>query len=179
MELRDRFHETVNFGVLDSGCVLYVDIAEGTRPMRFVSRVGNRGPAHSTALGKAIASQLDDAQVRQILISEGMPQRTPATLTDPEAYMTELHLVRKRGWALDNGEDEVGGRCVAAPICGFFVPAAISLSAPAAQLPLENLEEVISALLSAVSQIRREIVDTARPSMDSEVAAVPTLGETP
>ncbi len=48
------FNETINLAVEVDGSVVYVDIVETRRQLRFQARVGDRHPMHSTALGKAI-----------------------------------------------------------------------------------------------------------------------------
>src|SRR5512135_1219327 len=63
LELQERFNETVNLSVLDdSGNVLYLDIAESSRPFRMTATVGCRMPAHITSMGKAMLAymQIDD-----------------------------------------------------------------------------------------------------------------------
>jgi IclR family acetate operon transcriptional repressor len=157
-EIRDRFGETANLGILDGARVLYVEILESEKTMRLAARKGDRDPIHSTALGKAIAAQLPDTTVRRILVSEGMPRLTAETLVDPDDYLGELRLVRKRGWALDNGENEDGGRCLAVTLDGVGLPAAISLSAPAVRFRLEDVEPTAAALLSVTARLRRDLV---------------------
>ena len=138
--LRDHFGETINLGFLDGSRVFYQEIVESPKAMRLAARPGDRDPLHSTALGKAIACQLSDEQVKAILGQEGMPKITPKTITDPDKYLAEIATVRKRGYAVDNGENEEGGRCVAVPVPGGPLPAAISLSAPASRLLMEDIE---------------------------------------
>ena len=45
-----------------------------------------------------------------------MPTLTTRTITDPEGFLAELEDVRSRGYAIDDGENEEGGRCVAVPL---------------------------------------------------------------
>lgn len=151
--LRDRFEETVNLGVLDGSRVIYLEIVETHRGMRFAARKGDREPLHSTALGKAIASVLSEERVRTMLGSEGMPQRTARTITDPERFLEEVARVRERGYALDDRENEEDGRCVAVPVRGVTLPTAISLSAPAARFSLEDAETAAAALAEAARRI--------------------------
>jgi IclR family acetate operon transcriptional repressor len=156
-ELRDRYDETVNIGVLDGGRVVYLEIVESRRGMRFAARPGDREPIHCTALGKAIASTLDDDRLRAILSAEGMPQRTPRTITDSDLFVKEIEEVRRTGFALDDRENEEDGRCVAVPVLGIRVPAAISLSAPAARFSEEDATRAASSLRRATKRIAREI----------------------
>ena len=139
-EVRDAFQETVNFAILDGSSILYVEIVESLRTMRLAVRRGDREGIHCTGLGKAIAAQLSDVRVREILGRTGMAPRTAATITDVDAYIGGLVVVRERGWALDDGENEVGARCVAAGVTGLPMPAAISLSAPSIRFPFDQVE---------------------------------------
>jgi IclR family acetate operon transcriptional repressor len=152
-ELRDRFQETINLGVLDGNAVAYLDIVESPLAIRFAARPGDRNAIHSTALGKALATQLHDDDVRQILAAEGMAPVTTATITNVEEYLRDLAGVRRRGFALDSGENEVGGGCVAVAVPGTEVPAAISLSAPAGRLSAERVEEVAAALRETAGRL--------------------------
>jgi IclR family acetate operon transcriptional repressor len=156
-ELCDRFGETTNLGVLDSTQVAYLEVVESPRAVRFAARRGGRDPIHSSALGKAIAANLRDGEVRRILAVEGMPGRTARTITDPERFLRELEAVRARGHATDNGENEEGGSCVGVSLAGGRLPAALSLSAPTARLEADQVEEVAAALRRAARLIAGEV----------------------
>jgi IclR family acetate operon transcriptional repressor len=156
-KLRDRFQETINLAVLDGNRITYLEIVESRRAMRFAARPGDRDPIHSSALGKAIASTLDEARVREMLATEGMPKRTPHTITDVDALLSELSVVRRRGYALDNRENEEDGRCVAVPIPGAATPAALSLSAPAVRMSLDEVGEVADALIEAAETLADDL----------------------
>jgi len=155
-ELRDRFGETVNLGVLDGDRISYIEIIESPKSMRLAARPGDRHPIHSTALGKAVAATLPTSVVTAILDGEGMPQLTARTITDPEHYLEELAEIRDRGFALDDRENEEDGRCVATALPGLGLPAAISLSAPASRLAMEDVAQVARALGEAAWKISRD-----------------------
>jgi IclR family acetate operon transcriptional repressor len=155
-QLRNKFEETVNLGMLDGNRVTYLDIVESLRSVRLAARPGDRDWVHSTALGKAIASRLPVERVRDILATEGMPRLTAATITDPQAYLAEIDVVRDRGWALDDGENEPDGRCVAVPLAGSRLPLALSLSAPAGRLPMDHVEEIAVVLADVAAQLAED-----------------------
>ena len=152
-QLRNKFEETVNLGMLDGSRVAYLDIVESLRSVRLAARTGDRDWIHSTALGKAIASELPVERVRDILATEGMPRLSAATITDPPAYLAEIAKVRERGWAIDDGENEPDGRCVAVPLKGSRLPLAVSLSAPASRLPMDRVEEIAAVLTDVAAQL--------------------------
>ena len=152
-ELRDRFGETVNLGVLDGSRVVYLEIVESLRSMRFVARKGDHEPIHSTGLGKAISMLLDDDAIRAILKTEGMPARTNRTITDPDEFTETINQSREAGYAIDDGENEADGRCVAVPIPGLAFPAALSLSAPAARFSDREAKAAFDILQEAARRI--------------------------
>jgi IclR family transcriptional regulator, acetate operon repressor len=159
--LRDRFEETINLGLLEGNRVSYLEIVESPRSVRLAARPGDRDPLHCTALGKAIASTLDEGRVRAILAAEGMPQRTATTITDVETYCAVLAETRERGYAVDDRENEEEGRCVAVPLSGVGMPASISLSAPASRFEMARVPEVAAALREAAQLLVKDTTGQA------------------
>jgi IclR family acetate operon transcriptional repressor len=155
-EICRRFDETINLGTLDGHRVVYLEVVESLKAMRFAATRGSSDPIHSSALGKVIAASLGDEEIRGILAVEGMPALTASTITSAEGFLAEVALVRAQGYAVDEGENEEGGRCVAVALPYPF-GAAISLSAPAARLPRENLPEIAATLRRAAEDIAHEV----------------------
>jgi IclR family transcriptional regulator, acetate operon repressor len=151
--LRDQLGETLNLGILDGDSVIYLDIVESRRSVRQAASTGDRDPIHSTALGKAIAAHLPEDRVRDILSRSGMPALTANTITNIDDYLGDLAKVRRIGYAMDDGENEVDGRCVAVPILPSRLPAALSLSAPASRLPLQQVDEVATCLKEVADSV--------------------------
>lgn len=150
-KLRDELGETVNFGMLDGDRVVYLEIMESLRSMRNASRPAERESIHSTALGKVLVAWQPAEVVRGILTRGGMPAQTEQTITDIDTYLGELANVREQGYAVDDRENEPDGRCVAVPIPGLRIPVALSLSAPASRLAIEQLPAVAAALLGSAA----------------------------
>jgi DNA-binding IclR family transcriptional regulator len=78
-------------------------------------------------------------------------------LTNPDALITDIRLSYQRGYAIDNEENELGGRCVAAPILDFRGKpvAALSISVPLQRLPEEDFPvfgEKVREVASAISR---------------------------
>ena len=155
--LRDRTGETVHLGILEGREVVYVDKLPGRRELQLASRVGSRFPAQSTALGKALLAYLPEEAWAQHFIP-GL-KRTPRTIADPENFKEELRLTRSRGYALDLEENEVGVRCVAAPVWDGQgkVVAAVSLSTAAVYLDEERIQEVVPLVQEAARRVSREL----------------------
>jgi DNA-binding IclR family transcriptional regulator len=158
-ELRDRFGETVNLGVLDGGSIRYVDVRESRERFRLAERIGGSDPLHSTALGKAQLAFIPPDEVRGLMKEWGMERYTEHTITTISALKAELERVRATGYAVDREESMLGAFCVAAPILDSNQApiAAISIAGPNTRFSEDNLAAVADALLSAVSEIRERL----------------------
>jgi len=145
-ELRDRFNETVNLGVLDGLDVVYLEIIESRRSLRMQAQLGGRDPIYSTALGKAVLAFKQEDQWSTHLPPELAP-RTERTVTAPDKLRQSLVRVRECGYAFDDEENEDGARCIAAPIMNHAgqVLAAISLSAPASRMSDRLVAKIAAA----------------------------------
>lgn len=77
---------------------------------------GDRFPIHRTALGKALLAHLDDLDRRRLIADFDWTRTTPTSISSPDDMQRELLLVRERGWALDDGENDQITRCIAAPV---------------------------------------------------------------
>ena len=61
-------NETCQAGTLDHGRVLYIARVDSPQRIRLSSEIGKTLPAHCTAIGKAILSQLSDAEAIDSLV---------------------------------------------------------------------------------------------------------------
>jgi len=151
--------ETVNLGVLDQGEVLYIDMLESHQGLRMTARVGGRDPLHSTALGKAILSRLPAQELKRLLSRFRWSRLTARTIMTPAALQRELSLVRQRGYAVDDEENEIGARCVGAPLrnpSGHSI-GAISISGPVSRVSRGSIERIGTQLMLAAREIERRM----------------------
>ena len=125
--------------------------------MRMFTEPGRRVPVHCTGVGKALLSQLPDDAVRELLARTGMPAQTPNTITELDVMLTELARIRRDGYALDEGEQEVGVRCVAVPVEGALGTLGISVSGPAPRMTPELIERAVPLLRQAGVRLSAEI----------------------
>jgi IclR family transcriptional regulator, acetate operon repressor len=152
-ELVNEVGETANLAMLEVDSVVYVAQVPSPHSMRMFTEVGRRVLPHCTGVGKALLSTLPDEEVLQVLRRTGMPAQTETTITSPEAMLAELHRVRERGYAVDDGEQELGVRCVAAPALDSPAPVAISVSGPAGRLTVERVDGVGRLLQAAAVEL--------------------------
>jgi len=155
--LEAKVHETANLAVLSGSMIAYVAQVPSRHQMRMFTEVGRRVYPHSTGVGKAILSTLGEDQVLSIVRQNGFPAFTTATIADEATLKVELAHARTVGFAVDEGEQEVGVRCVAVPVVGPPSPMAVSVSGPAARLGLTDASNVIESLLTAALELGVEL----------------------
>ncbi|MFC9087176.1 IclR family transcriptional regulator [Nocardiopsis dassonvillei] len=153
--LAEKLGETVHLARLDGGDVVYLATQESRHYLRPFSRVGRRLPAHSTALGKALLAERGDEQVRDLLPAK-LEALTDETITDVDALLEDLALIRERGYSTDDGENVVGLRCVAVSL-RYDNPAvdALSCSVPTPRYTEEVAAAVLEALMEARASLER------------------------
>jgi IclR family acetate operon transcriptional repressor len=156
--LRDDIGETTNLGTLDGPMVVHNLVFESNQMMRLAARVGDRAPIHSTALGKAMTAELPQPRVLAMLEAIEMTPFTTSTITEPDAYLSELEAVRKQGYAIDELENQNDGRCVAVALQGMPFPCGISVSAPAQRLTVDRVPAVVKQLRRVSLELVRDFV---------------------
>ncbi|GAB6050063.1 IclR family transcriptional regulator [Hydrogenophilus islandicus] len=133
-QLHEATGESVNLGVRDGDEIVYIERASGGKSaVRVVHIVGSRAPLHTTATGKWFLAEMSAAERAAYCARTGLAPQTPRSLTTREALEKELAELTAQGVAFDLEEQEIGVRCIAAPIrdeSGALV-AGLSLSTPA------------------------------------------------
>lgn len=155
--LREDTGYTVHFGLLAEDDVVYAAKLEGAKPYRMPSRVGMSVRLHTTAIGKAILATMTEEAVRLTMARTGMEARTPNTITDVDALLEHLAMVRKRGYAVDDEENEPGIRCVGAAVSDHTGRAvgAVSISTIVLEpwhAPLADLGKRVRAAAREISE---------------------------
>jgi DNA-binding IclR family transcriptional regulator len=154
--LAEECRETVNLGILDGGEVVVISTVESPQSIRMTSKVGNRRAVHTAALGKILLAHLQDSHIRRIAQVKGLPRLTANSITTQSALLDEIERVRKGGYAIDNQENEMEGRCVAVRIPGEFdLHAALSISTPVFRVDLRRLHSFLPALKRSCEAIRK------------------------
>ena len=156
--------ETAHIGVLDHIDCVYVDKVDSPQSVRMYSKVGARSPLHSTGIGKALLSAAPDGLFQRVC-EAGLARRTPNTITDPDRLWEELNVIRERGYAIDDVENEEGIRCVAAPVRGAddIAVAAVSVAGPDTRLSMSILPEIGLQVMSVADDLADLVGFTGRP----------------
>ena len=161
-DLVEQLGETANLSMIDDDRATYVAQVPSKHSMRMFTEVGRRVHLHCTGVGKALLAQLDDDEALELLRRAGMPAKTSHTITDPETMIRELHEIRRHGYAVDDGEQEIGVRCVAVPVVGGPSSIAISVSGPTARMTHELVDRAVPLLSAAADGLSADLAE--RPS---------------
>lgn len=155
-QLVDGTGETANMAVLDSDMAVYVAQVPSPHAMRMFTEVGRRVYPHCTGVGKALLMQLPDDAVRAVLARTGMPSATTHSHATPEDLIADLESSRRRGYTVDEGEQEVGVRCFAVPVPGAPTLTAVSVSGPAARITLQAAAQITPLLQQVARDLTAE-----------------------
>jgi IclR family acetate operon transcriptional repressor len=161
--------ETANLAVLEGDFVVYVGQVPSPRRLRMFAEVGRRVLPHSTAVGKVLLAGRPVGDAVAVFERTGMPRRTPNTITDLTAMLTELGLVKARGYAMDLGEEELGVHCLAVPVWdGDRVVAAMSVSGPADRIDARDRDDLAEGMRKIALDFGNELNPAAAPVVDAD-----------
>lgn len=149
-QLLDRFDETVSLAVHEGDGIVIIDGLESRRSIRRGANVGERDSWFVSSLGKAIMAHLPPTEVARLATAFPFVARTPNSIRDADALMTELEQIRQQGYSVDDEESEIGLKCVGVALCdpsGQYSHA-LSISGPTARID-RRLDEIVAALMAA------------------------------
>lgn len=151
--LSDRTGESSSVSILDGAEIVYVARAAQRKVMSISLMPGSRLPAYCTSMGRVMLAALPATAAMDVIGSSPLPARTPRTLTDPAAILSELAQVRDQGFAVIDQEVELGLRSVAVPLVNARgqIIAALNVGLAAGPEPIADLAARLVPDLSAVA----------------------------
>ena len=153
--LVEELGESCNITALSGNEVVYLDRVETAAPLRFYLHPGSRVPAHCSASGKLLLSQMTAAQRQRLLAHAPLEAYTPRTLTKLDALEREIKRVERDGYALDNEEFLPGLMCVAVlvPVNEGRSNLCVAVQAPMVRVTKERALTMLPALRRAASSL--------------------------
>ncbi|CDZ26919.1 Transcriptional regulator KdgR [Neorhizobium galegae bv. officinalis] len=154
IDLRQETGETVLLAVPAGPEIMYVRVQPSRQAVRINAEIGMRAPYHSTAAGRAVLAFQPEDRVAA-LVGATLPLRTPKTVTEPDKLQKLLGNIRRLGYAMEDEENELGMRAIAAPIhdAQSEVVGAVAIAGPVQRLSLKNLNGFAEPLLVAARAI--------------------------
>ncbi len=159
-KLMEMTGETVHLVEIDGTNAVYIDKVDSyANSIQMVSRIGRRIPLYCSGVGKALLAHMSDSEIHEIWEQSIIIQMTPHTITDFDSFMKELMEIRACGYAMDNEENEIGVRCVAASLEDLTHKAkyAFSISAPVLRMNSERTQQLAKDVLKIKKEMEYAI----------------------
>ena len=147
--------EATILSVRDGNHHLTVNKVDGPQTFRVTSDPGHLGALHTTSVGKALIAFADDATRRQLVGELELEPLTEFSITDRDAFRAEIELVRQRGYATMDEENELGMRAVAVPVFNSqgHAFASLATAVPVFRMSMEALVALVPLLQSAAAEL--------------------------
>jgi len=157
--LMEQSGETVNLAITDRGEVIYLAQVETQKMMRAIAGPGGRAPMHCSGVGKALLAFSTPAGLDKQIQALDLTRETPHTLTTAADLKRDLAQIQARGYAVDNEENAIGLRCVAAVIFDEHAStlAALSVSGPTARIADSRIPALGAAIAGIAAEITAEL----------------------
>lgn len=147
--------EATILSVRDGDHHLTVNKVDGPQTFRVTSDPGHLGALHTTSVGKALVAFADDAARTGLLDGLELEPLTEFSITDRDAFRAEIELVRRRGYATMDEENELGMRAVAVPVFNSqgHAFASLATAVPVFRMSMEALVALVPLLQSAAAEL--------------------------
>jgi DNA-binding IclR family transcriptional regulator len=155
--------ETSSLAILDGRNIVYLAKEESLQQLRTSAPEGARLPAHCTALGKALLSDLPDEELEELYPSSNwLKPLTDNSISNICALKRELQEIRGEGIAYDNEEAVKGIRCLAVALKDYTerVVAAVSISMPTQRAASDIMVEYSELLKKKGEELSKELGHT-------------------
>jgi DNA-binding IclR family transcriptional regulator len=134
-----------------------VVLIEKVEPLtaRVNSWIGKRMDVHCTALGKALTAYLPEEQVEALVRRHGLLRHNDNTIASLKKLKQELEQVRKQSYSIDDEEEEIGVRCLGAPILSANEQAlaAISIAGTIDQINADSRDALVAKVKATAGAI--------------------------
>lgn len=167
-QLEEGTGEAVIVDVRGQGLAVLVDAVPSRRSAPHLVVVAPTRPLHATADGKVLLAHAPEAVVERELDGQ-LAAVTPRTVTDPEALRAQLFEIRRRGYAVTEGESQPGVNVIAAPVeaAPGGVAAALAIEGPAERFDRIGMRRAIDLLLPRAAELSRRLGGRADPGEPS------------
>ncbi|QCB98828.1 IclR family transcriptional regulator [Arthrobacter sp. PAMC25564] len=147
--------EATILSVRDGNHHLTVNKVDGPQTFRVTSDPGHLGALHTTSVGKALVAFADDATRARLVEELELDPLTEFSITDRDAFRAEIDLVRRRGYATMDEENELGMRALAVPVFDSqgHAFASLATAVPVFRMSMEALVALVPLLQSAAAEL--------------------------
>jgi len=158
-EVAARVNLTATAAILKGAEAVIIGRANAFQDIGGGAWVGRHLDLHCTAQGKALLSGCSDEDLNRLLLRRELAQFTSKTIISLEALKTQLAVIRVRGYAVNDEEQVLGIRAVAAPILDGLgnVITCISVRGSVDQIPHTRVPELGGEMIRAARDMALQI----------------------
>lgn len=167
--LEEGTGETVIVDVRGQRLAVLVDVVPSRRSAPNLMVAAPTRPLHGTADGKVLLAHAPEAVAERELDGQ-LAALTPRTVTSPQVLRAQLSEIRRRGYAVTEGESQPGVNVIAAPVeaAPGGVAAALAIEGPAERFDRIGMRRAIDLLLPRAAELSRRLggrPDPGEPSL--------------
>ena len=156
MQLMEKTGLTVHMGVMEKYEAVLIAKYDPPGSKGLATWRGKRMEVHCTGIGKALGAHMSDENLKALYQLRKFPRHNENTISTLRRLQEEFAKIRQRSYAVDDEEDEIGWRCLGAPVFNDAgVPvAAVSVAGTIHQIRPDNLgrlAETLQACTTAIS----------------------------
>lgn len=157
--LMEKTNLTCHLAILDGPEAVYIEKVEPQGFIRMDTWVGRRMRVHATSVGKSLVAHIPQERLEKIIAERPMEKRTSKTITSLGRLLKELEKVRTVGYAVDDEENNLGARCLGAPVFNQHgkIEAALGLSGTIHQVNEHTMPRIIEALKDAARHLSMQL----------------------
>jgi len=158
-DLVQRSNLTCHLAVLDGAEAVYIEKTEPEDFIQMHTWIGRRLEVHTTGIGKVLVAYATEETVQRVIQERGLKKITPKTITNAPKFLRELEKVRLQGYAIDDEENSIGVRCIAAPIFSQpgIIEASISVSGTIQRVTPDTIPRLAEMLKEAARRISHQL----------------------
>ncbi|MCQ2009477.1 IclR family transcriptional regulator [Sporolactobacillus sp. STSJ-5] len=158
IELNNQIGETIHLGAYDQERIIYIKKLNAKSRIILRSQVGHSVELYCSAMGKAYLAEQEEETVRNYLNGIRLEKRTENTICDKNILIDDLRATRKRGYAIDDQENEDDIYCIATSLKQKGdIRGLISVSSPVYRMSEEKKKKIITLLQQAKRNIEQKL----------------------
>jgi DNA-binding IclR family transcriptional regulator len=147
---------TVHMAILERNEAVIIEKVQPLGLVQLATWIGRRMDVNCTAAGKALVAFLPEEEFLGEIRSMVLPKHNHKTIVSVSKLRQEFGRIRELGYALDDEEDEIGLRCIGAPVFDNTerVVAAISVSGTTVQIStarVQTFARIVKKTAAAIS----------------------------
>jgi len=154
--LSERTRESASLGQLLQDDVIVIARSTARRSLSTGLGIGSRLPAYCSAMGRVLLADLPTREVERRLRAMPRPALTPRTIVELPRLLELVERSREQGWAVNDGELEIGVRSMAVPVRNRE-GAAIAAMSIAVRYERMDMDEFREAFLSPLMRARKTL----------------------